>query len=219
MPLLPSLKEPLVAAERDDALRAHRREENASLDARDLVIVDETGTSIALIRRYGWALSDERAVGTVPRNPGTPTTLVCAMTANGFGPALTLVGALDTTAFYIYVRDLLCPSLRPGQIVLLDNLRAHQAETVRELIENCACQVLFLPPYSLDFSPIERAVAKLKALLRQVAARTQEALDEAISQAVDLITPEEARNFIRHCGYRFPAEPYFDNFTFRVQAW
>ncbi len=201
-----ALKKTVVATERDDTLRAQWREENAPLDADRLVVVDETSTSIALTRRYAWAPSDERATGSVPRNHGTPTTLVCALTPDGLGPAMTLAGAVDTEAFYVYVRDFLCPSLSPGQVVMLDNLSAHKAEAVRDLIEACACHVLYLPPYSPDFSPIELAFAKLKAFLRRVGARTQEALDAAIRQAVDLITPTEAHNFIRHCGYRFLAE-------------
>jgi transposase len=196
----------VVAAERDDTLRAQWREENATLDADRLVVVDETSTSITLTRRYAWAPSDERATGSVPRNHGTPTTLVCALTPDGLGPAMTLAGAMDTEAFHVYVRDFLCPSLSPGQVVMLDNLSAHKAEAVRDLIEARACHVLYLPPYSPDFSPIELAFARLKAFLRRVGARTQEALDAAIRQAVDLITPTEAHNFIRHCGYRFLAE-------------
>ena len=195
-----------MAAERDDARRQSWRTANAALAADRLVVVDETSTSIALTRRYAWAPSNARAVGAVPRNHGTPTTLVASLTPDGLGPAMTLAGALDTEAFYVYVRDVLGPSLRPGQIVLLDNLSAHHAAAVRDLIEDRDCQVLYLPPYSPDFSPIELAFAKLKAFLRQIAARTQEALDEALRQAVDLITPTEARHFIKHCGYRFPAE-------------
>lgn len=196
----------MVATERDDARRQRWRDETASLAADRLVVVDETSTSIALTRRYAWAPSKERAVGVVPRNHGTPTTLVASLTPNGVGPAMTLAGALNTEAFYVYVRDLLGPSLRPGQIVLLDNLSAHHAAAVRDLIEDRGCAVLYLPPYSPDFSPIELAFAKLKAFLRQVGARTQEELDAALQRAVDLITTTEARNFIRHCGYRFLAE-------------
>ncbi len=149
-------KKALVAAERDDARRQDWRTEQAALAADRLVVVDETSTSIALTRRYAWAPSGERAVGTVPRNHGTPTTLVAALTPDGLGPALTLAGAMNTDAFYVYVRDFLGPSLRPGQIVLLDNLSAHHAAAVQELIADRGCQVLYLPPYSPDFSPIER---------------------------------------------------------------
>ena len=195
-----------MARERDDALRSAWRREHATLNAADLVVIDETSTSIALLRRYGWAPADERATGRAPRNHRKPTTLVCALTPDGLGPALTLPGALDSEAFHVYVRDLLCPRLRPGQIVLLDNLSAHKADAVRELIAARGCTLLYLPPYSPDFSPIELAFAKLKAFLRQIAARTQEALDDALRQAVDLISPMEARQFIRHCGYRFSAE-------------
>lgn len=120
---------------------------------------------------------------------------------------MTLEGALDTAAFHVYVRDFLAPSLRPGQVVLLDNLSAHKADAVSDLIAARGCRLLYLPPYSPGFSPIELAFSKLKAFLRQVQARTQEALDDAIRRALDLISPDKARAFIKHCGYRFPGEP------------
>lgn len=197
----------MVATERDDTRRKEWRAENASLDATRLVIVDETSTSVALTRRYGWAPSQERASGKAPRNHGQPTTLVASLTKDGLGPAMTLQGALDTEAFHVDVRDFLAPSLRPGQVVPLDNLSAHKAEVVRDLIAERQCQLLYLPPYSPDYSPIELAFSKLKAFLRQVQARTQEALDDAIHRTMDLITPDESRAFIKHCGYRFPSEP------------
>lgn len=196
----------MVAAERNGAVRESWRAQNATLGADRLIVVDETSTSISLTRRYAWAPSTERAVGAVPRNHGIPTTLIASLTPDGLGPALTLAGAVTTDTFYVYVRDFLGPSLRPGQVVLLDNLSAHKAAAVRELIEARGCEVLYLPPYSPDFSPIELAFAKLKAFLRRVGARTQEALDAALHEAVDLISPTEAHNFIRHRGYRFPAE-------------
>jgi transposase len=196
----------LVATERDDKRRAAWRQDAQRLDARQFVIVDETSTTISLVRGYAWAPTNERARGAVPRNHGTPTTLVASLTPAGLGPAMTLPGALDTAAFEVYIRDVLGPTLQPGQIVVLDNLSAHKADVVREEIEHRHCQLLYLPPYSPDFSPIELAFAKLKAFLRQVAARTQDDLDEAIRRALDLLSPEETRAFFKHCGYHLPAE-------------
>jgi transposase len=117
---------------------------------------------------------------------------------------MTRLGPLATAAFRIYVRELLAPTLRPGQVVLLDNLRAHKAADIRAMIEARGCEVLYLPPYSPDFNPIELAYAKFKALLRRERPRSQTALDETITRTIDCITPTDAAGFIRHCGYRPP---------------
>ena len=120
---------------------------------------------------------------------------------------MTLPGAVDAAAFEVYVRDLLVPTLRPGQVVVLDNLNVHQGVKVRRLIEGAGCRLLFLPPYSPDFAPIELAFSKLKAYLRGVAARTQERLEEAIGTALARLTDADARGWFGHCGYRVPAQP------------
>lgn len=165
-------KKTRAASEQNERLRAAFRVQIADLPAEDLVAVDETATTLALTRRYARAPRHRRAHGHVPKNHGTPTTLVAALTPNGFGPAMTRLGAIDTEAFRVYVRDLLAPSLRPGQIVLLDNLSAHKAFEIRTTIEARGCEVLYLPPYSPDFNPIELAFAKFKALLRRAGPRT-----------------------------------------------
>lgn len=120
---------------------------------------------------------------------------------------MTLNGAADTAAFTVYVRDLLCPTLRPGQIVVLDNVSFHRAQTVRALIEAAGCQLLFLPPYSPDFTPIEHAFSKIKEALRAVGARTQAALEAAITDAITRVTASDAHGWFRHCGYHLPAQP------------
>jgi len=116
--------------------------------------------------------------------------------------ALMLPGAIDGAAFVAYVERELAPRLRPGQVVVLDNLNVHRGERVRELIEAAHCRLLFLPPYSPDFAPIEQAFSKIKAHLRGVAARTQAGLEQAISEAFRLVTPADARGWFKHCGYR-----------------
>jgi transposase len=194
----------VAASEQNERLRAAFRTQIAAIPAERLVAVDETSTTIALARRYARAPRQQRAPGRVPKNHGTPTTLVAALTPDGFGPAMTRLGAIDTDAFRVYVRDLLAPSLRPGQIVLLDNLGAHKDADIRTMIEARKCQVLFLPPYSPDFNPIELAFAKFKALLRRAAPRTQPTLDRTITQTIDCIPPNEALAFICHCGFRSP---------------
>jgi transposase len=197
-------KKTLAASEQDAGRRAAFRAQIAAIPAEQLVAVDETATTIALTRRYARAPRHERAHGHVPKNHGTPTTLVAALTAAGFGPAMTRLGPIDTAAFRAYVRDLLAPTLRPGHVVLLDNLGAHKAADIVALIEARGASVLYLPPYSPDFNPIEPGFAKFKAHLRRAGPRTQEALDRAITTSIDCLTPSDARGFMHHCGYRFP---------------
>jgi len=171
------------------------------LNHEDLFFVDETSSNIAMTRRYARSPRGERAGGHVPRNYGTCTTLVAALSPGGLGEAMTLPGAMDTAAFTVYIRDLLCPSLRPGQVVVIDNLSCHHAAGVRELIESRSCTLRFLPSYSQDFSPIEQAFSKIKEALRAAGARGQETLDEAISQAIALVTQADAFGWFNHCGY------------------
>jgi transposase len=171
-----------------------------------LVSLDEAATTLAMTRSYARAPKGERAVGSVPRNHGTPTTLVAALSPTGIQAAMTLVGALDTIAWRVFARDILAPSLRPGQVVAVDNLSVHLDPQVRAIIEERDCLLIHLPTYSPDLAPVEPAIAKIKAYLRRVAARTQETLDQAIAEALNLITPEDARGFFRHAGYPLPAE-------------
>lgn len=150
---------------------------------------------------YAYAPRGERAVGKVPRNYGAIMTLIASLSLNGMGPAFILDGAADSAAFEIYVEQLLAPSLREGQIVILDNLSIHLSPRVRAAIEARGCRLLFLPAYSPDFSPIEEAFSKLKAELRRQGARTREALQEAIATALDLITATDALGWFTYCGY------------------
>ncbi len=171
--------------------------------------MDETGTHIALTPLYARAPRGQRAVGKVPRNTGTNTTLLASLSLDGMGEALILEGSADGLAFEAYIEQVLAPSLRPGQMVVMDNLSIHQGERVRQAIEAKGCQLLFLPAYSPDFSPIEEAFSKLKAVLRRIGARTHDALFEAIAQALLTITATDARGWFTHCGYppTTPAEP------------
>lgn len=204
-PRLDLQKKTLAASEQNERSRAAYRVQIADIDVERIVAVDETATTIALTRRYARAPRHERAPGRVPKNYGTATTVVASLTQEGFGPAVSLNGALTTNAFRVYVRDFLVPSLRPGQIVLLDNLAAHKAADITQLIRDRGCEVLFIPPYSPDFNPIELAFAKFKARLRRLAPRTQPDLDQALATAIDCIPPPEAHNFINHCGFRSAA--------------
>jgi transposase len=142
----------------------------------------------------------------VPRNHGKNTTLVAALAPDGLHVPWLIEGAMDTTTFEWYITEQLAPTLRPGQVVVLDNLSVHKATSIRHAIEARHCQLLFLPPYSPDFTPIEQAFSKLKAILRRIGARTTEALWEAMRVAVEAITSEDAQAWFAHAGYTLPAQ-------------
>jgi len=124
------------------------------------------------------------------------------MSVEGMGPCLAVEGTTTREVFETYVERVLAPRLRPGQVVVMDNLSAHKGERVRGLIEARGCELLYLPPYSPDLNPIEEAFAKVKALLRRAGARTREALVEAMGQALEAVTVRDACSFFEHCGYR-----------------
>lgn len=201
---LDAKKKTLTASERDEEARDAFRTVIASLTSQDLVVVDEMGSSISLTRLYARSPKGQRAYGSVPRNHGTTTTLIGALTPEGLPIAMTIDGAVDTAAFQAFCEHILCPALRPGQTVLLDNLAVHKGQRVRELIEAAGCSLLFLPAYSPDFAPIEQAFAKVKGILRSIGARTKEALEVAIAHALDAVTPQDAHGFFRHCGFQVP---------------
>ena len=142
----------------------------------------------------------------MPRNRGKNTTLLASMTAKGIGPCVAVEGTTTSAVFEAYLEQVLVPTLRPGQAVVLDNLSSHKGGRVRELVEGRGCELLFLPPYSPDLNPIEEAFSKVKGLLRQAGARTREALIEAMGRALDAVTNRDARGFFEHCGYRSTAQ-------------
>jgi transposase len=190
---------------RDEEARTTWRTAAAQLDPQQFVFVDESGTHTALTRLYGWAPHDHRATGSVPRNHGKNTTLVAALTPDGLHVPWLIEGAMDSEPFVWYITEQLAPTLQPGQVVVLDNLSVHKAERIRQAITARQCQLLFLPPYSPDFTPIEQAFSKLKAILRRLGARTTEALWEALRVAVEAITRADARAWFAHAGYALPA--------------
>ena len=191
----------MVAAERSDTARAAWHDLKGYLPINDLVFVDECGSTIALTRLYARAPRGQRAYGAAPRNWGKNTTLIAGLTLEGVQAPFILEGAVDTLVFETYVEQVLAPSLRPGQVVVLDNLSVHKGERVRQAIEARGCQVLFWPAYSPDLTPIEEAFSKLKAWLRRLGARTREGLEEAIAEALKQITVQDARGWFWHCGY------------------
>lgn len=176
------------------------------IDARRLVFVDEMGSNTSLAPLYAWSQLGERALAEVPRNWGANVTLLASMSAEGMGPSLAVEGSTTREVFEVYLEHFLAPALRPGQIVVMDNLSAHKGARVRELVEERGCELFFLPPYSPDLNPIEEAFAKLKTLLRKAGARTHETLIEAMGRALEVVTAREAWGFFEHCGYRTPAQ-------------
>lgn len=156
--------------------------------------------------RYGRAPRGERVVGVVPRNHGPNTTLVAAMGLDGITAAMTVEGAMERCAFDAFVTQVLAPSLHPGQVVVWDNLSVHKSDDAQRRIEDRGCQLLWLPPYSPDFTPIEHAFSKLKTALRRTGARTREDLDAAITAGLATITAADTPGWFAHCGYPIPAQ-------------
>jgi len=205
-PRLDAHKKSLAASERDEEERAAWRAAVATRDPQQFVVVDESGTHTSLTRLYGWAPHDQRATGSAPRNHGKNLTLVAALTPTGLQMPWLIEGAMDTATFEWSIAEQLAPTLRPGQVVVVDNLSAHKAESIRQSLEARGCSLLFLPPYSPDFTPIEQAFSKLKAILRGLGARTREALQEAVRLAIEAITPDNALAWFAHAGYALPAQ-------------
>jgi len=200
-------KKSFLTAERDERERLTWRERTRRLDAGCLVFVDECGTHTSMARRYTRAPRGERAYGGVPRNRDKNTTLIASLSLGGMGEAMVVEGSTTKAVFEAYVEGFLVPPLEEGQVVVLGNLGADKGERVRRLIEARGCKLLFLPAYSPDFSPIDEAFSKIKALLKKAAARTREALIEAIGRALDAVSPADAKGWFAHCGYEPEAQP------------
>lgn len=165
------------------------------------MFIDEAASHIAMTRDYARAPRGERAFGSVPRNSGTVTTMIGALDVTGVRAMMTIEGANDGEVFETFLERVLLRKLKPGDIVVLDNVGAHKMDNVRRLIKAAGASILFLPPYSPDLNPIEHCWAKLKSILKELGARTQEALDAAIRRAMDLIGKSDAAGWFKHCGY------------------
>ena len=194
-------KKMVYASERDEEqLRVWLRE-TAAIDPTRLVFVDECGINIAMTSLYGRAPKGTRAVGHVPRTRGVNVTVIAALSLAGLGATMTLQGPATTQAFDAYVAHPLAATLQPTQVVVLDNIRIHKGPAVIPTIEACRCSVRFLPPYSEGLAPIDEAFSKLKTALRRAEARSYDALDDALAQAMSNITPADAAGWFQHCGY------------------
>ena len=171
------------------------------------VFLDESSTNTTLTPRFARAPKGARANDQAPRNYPHNTTLVAAVTPSGISASMTLPGSLDGLAFGTFVEHVLVPTLQPGQIVFLDNLSVHKRRACRTLIENAGCQLHFLPTYSPDLNPIEHIFSKVKGRLRRLSARTDEALQAAITDALATITSADATHCFIHCGYVVEHQP------------
>ena len=173
----------------------------SDIDPKRLKFIDESGVNIAMTRLYGRAPRGERIVDRVPQRHWENLTILGALGFEGVSAVMSVDAATDAEVFLTYIAEVLCPTLRPGDVVLMDNLRAHKVAGIRELIEQRGATLIYLPPYSSDLSPIELCWSKLKTFLRKAKARTRDALDEAIALALDTISDSDARAWFAHCGY------------------
>ena len=203
-------KKSLRAAEQDRPdvakARAAWRAKQPALIPSKLVFIDETWTKTNMTRGYGRAPRGQRLVDAVPHGHWKTSTFIGALRCDGLTAPAVLDGAINGDAFVAYVEQVLVPTLRRGDVVIMDNLGAHKRTEVREAIEAVGASLLFIPPYSPDMNPIEQAFAKLKAMLRTKKLRTVEALWTALGNLVGCFTPQQCANFFRHQGY-FPVSP------------
>jgi transposase len=188
---------PDVAARR----AAWRSEVMPELDLDRLVFLDETAAKTNMTRSHGYAPCGQRLVGHAPYRRWQTSTFLGVMRADGLLAPLVVDGAMTSELFLAYVERVLIPELRPGDVVVLDNLNCHTQKAVRQALEAAGCRVEYLPAYSPDLNPIEMAFSKLKRLLRKAAERTVEGLWATLGRLLDHFSPQECRNYIRHCGY------------------
>lgn len=163
--------------------------------------MDESGATTQMTRHYGRAPRGQRVGEATPQSHWQTLTIFAALTTRGLEAPMTIPEPTDGDIFLAYVEQVLCPRLRPGQVVIMDNLSAHKVAGVRELIEAAGARLLYLPPYSPDLNPIEQAWSKVKQILRSLKARTAEALESAVAEALNAITAENAIAWFAHCGY------------------
>jgi len=170
-------------------------------DARRLIFIDETWAKTNMTRLRGRAPRGQRLIGKTPHGHWKTTTLIAALGIEGVRCSTVVDGAVNRDVFEAFVEQVLVPELREGDVVVLDNLSSHKSARTRELIEAAGARLVFLPPYSPDLNPIEMVFAKVKQLLRSLACRTKDALWNAMQSVLDQVTPSDAANCFKHCGY------------------
>jgi transposase len=198
-------KKSVHATERDTArvrlARRQYRQQIARYPVNRLKFIDESGLNIAMTRRYGRALHGQRVPDAVPKNFGSNVSILGALSWHGMEAVMTIEGAVDTAVFRAYVKQVLVPTLRAGDVVVMDNLSVHKVQEIEALITAADARLIYLPPYSPDYSPIEPCWGKLKAWLRGMKARTREALDQALTTILPRISNQDAKGWFAHCGY------------------
>jgi transposase len=183
------------------AARAEWKASQPTLDVTKLVFLDETGASTHMTRARGRALKGERCVACVPHGHWKTTTFIAGLRVNALTAPMVLDGPMDGDAFLLYVQTFLCPTLKPGDIVIADNLPAHKVAGVREAIEAARASLRYLPPYSPDLNPIENLFSKLKAILKKAAHRTVDTLWAEIGNLLDAFSSQECSNYFNAAGY------------------
>ncbi len=189
--------------EREDVQAARRAwsEAQSAMDVEKLVFIDETWTSTSMTRRYGRAPRGQRCIASAPHGHWETTTFVAALRHQQLTAPLVTDGPMDGEMFLAYVRQFLCPTLQPGDIVILDNLSSHKVTGVQDVIAAAGAMLLYLPPHSPDLNPIEKLFAKLKALLRKAAKRSVEALWNEIGELLNTLSSTECANYFASSGY------------------
>ncbi len=194
-------KKSLHAQERDTETNQKRRaeflEKVRATPPERLIYLDESGVSTQMTRLYARCIGGQRVHETTPDGRWKVLTILGAISTRGMIATMTVEAATDREIFLAYLDHVLCPQLRPGDVVVMDNLSSHKVAGVRERIEAAGAELLYLPPYSPDLNPIEKAWSKLKQLLRSIKARTKEALDKAISELLPQISPDNAQAWFR----------------------
>ena len=185
--------------------RAEWKADQPHLDSRRLIFLDETWASTNMTRRYGRCPRGQRLDMTVPHGHWLTTTFVVALTLQGLIAPVVVDGPINGDVFVAYIRHQLVPLLRPGDIVIMDNLSSHKRAEVREAIEGVGAELRFLPPYSPDLNPIEKAFSKLKSLLRKAEKRTVAELQKYLGEVLDAFLPRECSNYFLSCGYATPS--------------
>lgn len=192
----------MTAGERNNRKRAWYWRRLKEVDHRRLRFIDEAGVNLAMTRLRGRAPRGERVCESVPRNYGAQTSLIGTLSLSGVEAVMTMEGAVDTDVFNVYLEQVLRPTIKRGDVLVLDNLSAHHASRIEEVAAECGAKVFWLSPYSPDFSPIELMWSKIKGAMRTAKARTQGELERAFQSALELITEADCLGWFTHCGYR-----------------
>lgn len=195
----------IYAAERDlERVQLRRTEYQTEISLEILArlkFLDEAGSNLAMTRLYGRAAPGERIYEGAPQNYGANISMLACLSLAGIEAPMTIDGSVDGSVFLVYVKEVLAPTLSEGDVVVMDNLGAHKVKGVRQAIETQGAKLIYLPPYSPDLNPIEKCWSKIKTYLKAAKARTREALEKALKEALELVTAEDAAGWFASCGY------------------